>query len=141
MRASHLDPSNELAAYLVAMNVETMYPEEDWLSFYSRMLQEGLRYLDRFGEKCPKHHRDVLMAVDCAGMMASGRLRGERPWQRYNWFAYPPNDYAYAYAALCPRNGGTGLSRPLGHALQQREHVRYLGLPSHQAPDPGLPGR
>jgi hypothetical protein len=62
LRAAHLDPTSEPAAYLTACYVDTLYPREGKdgselsLVAIDRAMVETQRYLDRFPQKNVEHH-------------------------------------------------------------------------------------
>ena len=79
LRAAHLDPTNEKAAYLVAIHVDALYAaggQEKTLACYDRVIAESLRYLDRFGQKVVPHHRGVQHLISSACVKAQWHIQG-----------------------------------------------------------------
>ena len=74
LRAAHLDPTNELAAVLVACYVEATYEGDGFtvrsVRCYDRMILECQRYISHFGRKVPVHHREVLFTLYTAAAEA-----------------------------------------------------------------------
>ena len=107
LRAAHLDPTSEQAAYLAAISVEALYPPEGKdkkqlsLTAIDRGIAECQRYLDRFGRRNEKHYADI---VECTGDLG---LRGQ--WKlaagpgRPEDYLRPPDVRRYPYVRLYVR--------------------------------------
>lgn len=71
-RAAHLDPTNETAAWMVAMTYlanQQAQSAQNWSEQFCRQVMLELqRYLDRFGADHAAHHRDVLHRMIRIGM-------------------------------------------------------------------------
>jgi hypothetical protein len=74
LRAAHLDPASEPAAFLVARTVDALYPlegknrDEMSLAAIDRCIAEARRYLDRFKQKEVEHHREILTRLGTLGV-------------------------------------------------------------------------
>ncbi len=98
LRAAHLDPTCEAAAYLVAMHVGNLYSvrgQDETMACKDRILAESGKYLDRFGGKVASHHRQVLDQVISTTYRASWKIRGRG--QSYTAILDPPNARLYPY--------------------------------------------
>ena len=74
LRAAHLDPASEPAAFLVARTVDALYPlegkdrDEMSLAAIDRCIAEASRYLDRFKQQKVEHHREMLTRLGTLGV-------------------------------------------------------------------------
>ena len=96
LRAAHLDPTSELAAYLVGCNIEAAY-NDDETAGTDRVITECRRYLDRFGPKVPDHHHFILQILSGRGMTAMYKLTHDRP-RNAEPLSFPPDERIYNYA-------------------------------------------
>ncbi len=80
LRAAHLDPTGERAAYLVAYYVDALYRRDDTgdvtMSFacIDRAIVETQRYLDRFKQQKVEHHRQMLNQLGMLGVKGAWKL-------------------------------------------------------------------
>jgi hypothetical protein len=130
LRASHLDPTCEEAAYLVAIHVGILYAD-DTMACRDRILAESRKYLDRFGPKNASHHRQVLSKVLSTAYGASYMVRGGR--HSYTAILGKPNPKLYPYARASvqamaeqgylaetdKRYSGTNAFSQMGHWLRR----------------------
>lgn len=82
LRAAHLDPASEEAAYNVAMHIDALYPadgRDDCQPCQDRIIAECRRYLDRFDRRTREDRRQAIVdrmamaALRCAAMVAPRR--------------------------------------------------------------------
>ena len=102
LRAIHLDPSNEQAAYLVASHVETLYPDDadGLLLRCDRAIAEAQRYLDRF-PGTPARRREMFYRIGSLCLAASRSIRGGP--EKKDDILRPPVVNAYPYVRLWVR--------------------------------------
>ena len=134
LRAAHLDPTSEEAAYMVAVHVSSLYSargQDDTMACKDRILAEGRKYLDRFSGRVPAHHREVLGSVSSTAYSASWKVRGGSP--SFTSILGKPDPRLYPYvranvraiaelgylAETDKRYAGTNAFRVLGHRLRR----------------------
>jgi len=107
LRAAHLDPTSEPAAYLAACYVDALYPHEgknaDELSLVAidRAMVETRRYLDRFAQKNVEHHLAMFQQACVLGVKAAWRLAGGPG--RPDAILRPPDARQYPYVSFYVR--------------------------------------
>lgn len=101
VRASHLDPTSEEAAYAAALTIDSTYflrGQERSAAMWDRTILECQRYLDRFPgpTKLNNHRFEVFhkLGSACSGL---ADLRGPSG----NWTDSPDKERAYRYASAC----------------------------------------
>ena len=117
LRAAHLDPTNEPAAYLAACYVDALYPREGKdgrevpLAAIDRAMIETQRYLDRFPRRNVEHHLAMLDQAGSLGFRGAWKAGGgpDRP----DDILRPPDVRRYPYVRCCIRaraeNGYLGM--------------------------------
>ncbi len=104
MRAAHLDPTNEEAAYLVACCVDVLYRREgkdnSEMSFAAidRCIAETQRYLDRFKQADVEHHRTLLNRLGLLGVFGEWKIN--KGPGRHDDLQRPPDVRLYPYARI-----------------------------------------
>jgi hypothetical protein len=106
LRAAHLDPRNEEAAYLVVSCVDALYPREGKdesemsLEAIDRIMIETQRYLDRFPRSNVPHRFAVLSMRGTAGLQGSLKYLQIRDRDA---ILRPPETRAYPYMSAMVR--------------------------------------
>ncbi len=104
LRACHLDPASEEAAYLAATCIEGMYEARQQgrtLACKDRIIQLCRQYSDRFGDKVAKHHREMLARIGSAGHSGAWIIRGKPGGT--DAIVRPPDVRQYPYASAYVR--------------------------------------
>ena len=107
LRAAHLDPTSEPAAYLAACYVDALYPREgkdaDELSLAAidRAMIEAQRYLDRFPQRNVEHHLAMFFHAGLLGVKGAWKLAGGPG--RKDDILRPPDVRQYPYVSFYVR--------------------------------------
>lgn len=139
LRAAHLNPTSEEAAFLVVQSIEGLYEsrgQRNTLACWDRLLAEAEKYIDRFGDRNPQHHCRVLDRMGHAGFRGDGLLM-EGPTGTRDMLS-PPDErrwrYVRAYVLANLEIGVRGEANKvydLSNALQSMPgHIRLHLVPS-----------
>ncbi len=107
LRAAHLDPTDETAAFLATRYVDALYSREGTdggelsLAAMERVMIETQRYLDRFSHRNVEHHRDILRHAGWTGLYAARKVFGGTLPK--DAMAHPPDVRLYPYVGFYVR--------------------------------------
>jgi hypothetical protein len=134
LRACHLDPTNEEAAYLAAFSIEGLYEargEDETLACKDRVIELGEQYIARFNGGSALHQARVLTAIETA---ADGAIGIIDPHIRLTeMITSPPDARKYPYEhAFC--------WAAMEYGVREAADPNWLGSNALRPPPPTFAG-